>query len=131
MDYNFADLATHYLHTEQLIRYDQIIQLLNNEEKFARKSLKKSYKIFVKALQNLKEYLEKTQIYYSFGSNCKGGYWEISYEVFATLNRKCPNEMKIIYSARSEEFNKDFVRIYWEVTQTLPENLIKEFENWT
>ncbi|EAY30067.1 hypothetical protein [Microscilla marina] len=130
MNFNFEDLATHYLHNEQLIKYDQIIQLLNNEEKFTRKSLQKSYKIFVKALQNLQNYLENTQEYYTSGNNCRGGYWEITYDIFATLNRECPNEMKIIYSARSEEFSKNHVRIYWEGTQTLPESLIVEFKNW-
>ena len=130
MNFDFEDLATHYLHNEQLIKYDQIIQLLNNEEKFTRKSLQKSYKIFVKALRNLKDYLEKTQNYYSSGNSCKGGYWEISYEIFATLNQECPDEMKIIYSVRSEEFSKNHVRIYWEGAQTLPESLIVEFKNW-
>ena len=126
----FEDLATHYLHTEQLIRYDQIIVLLNNEEAFTRKALQNSYKIFIKALRNLKTYLEENQNLVSSGNNCKGGYWEISYETFAQLNRECPKEMKIIYSSRSEEFGKNYVRIYWEGSQTLPENLIKEFESW-
>mgnify|MGYP001080020632 CR=1 FL=1 len=130
MDIKFEDLATHYLHCEQLIKYDQIIMLLNNEEAFTRKALQNSYKIFVKALKNLKAYLEKTQNFICSGNNCKGGYWEISYDTFATLNRECPDEMKIIYSSRSEEFGKDYVRIYWEGSQTLPENLIKEFESW-
>ncbi|WP_026998892.1 hypothetical protein [Eisenibacter elegans] len=129
-DITFLDLAVHYLQTEQLVKINQLTTIISQQQKLVQNSLRISHKIFLRAFQNIEEYLTWFKFAYETGQNSKGNYIAFPYEAFAKLNRECNTEMEIMYSAEAQEFHPEHVRIYQDIHQALPEDMIQRYKHW-
>jgi len=108
---NFEELAILYLQEEQNLKYEQLTLKIGQEQAIIRRSLKASYQIFNKAVENI-EFCLKNLDNLSKGKDSTGNYLEFSYDIFKSLNKLCSKDMQILYTTNCLNFSENSVRLY-------------------
>lgn len=129
---DLQEISLHYLHNEQLNKYEQLTGQIARKQNMVKNSLKASFKILFKAIQNIKRSLATSEFAYTIDKDSKGEYWKISYPHFERLNALHFDEMQVIYAANCYSFDKGGVKIYKgdHLFNPLSEALIEKCKAW-
>ncbi len=125
----WEDLAFYHLHSEQVRVYEQMVSLYSNNQNTNRIAIQTSYKLFMNALKGISDFFQAQDIDFESGSNHKGTYLEFSYPVFARLNAEIPQAMEIMYSVNCIHFKQYTVKLDSEITQSLPDEVLKKYQH--
>ena len=123
----WKELATYYLHGEQVRVYEQLVNIYSNAQPLNCEALQLSYKIFVNSLKNISLFFQQQEINFESGSSQKGTYLEFDYAIFARLNAELPQDMEVIYGANCVHFKQYSVKLYSEIAQSLPDEVLKKY----
>ncbi len=123
----WEDLAHYYLHGEQVRVYEQLVNIYNNAQTVNCEALQLSYKLFVHSLKNISEFFQTHDLDFEYGSSQKGTYLEFEYTIFARLNAELPQDMAIMYGANCVHFSQYSVKLYSEIAQSLPDEILKKY----
>lgn len=123
----WEELANYYLHGEQVRVYEQLVSIYSNAQTPNCEALQLSYKLFVNSLRNISAFFQQHEIDFDSGSSQKGTYLEFSYEIFARLNAELPQDMDVMYGANCVQFKQYSVKLYSEIAQALPDDVIKKY----
>lgn len=129
---DLQEIAIHYLHNEQLTKYEQLTGLIARKENFAQIAMQTSFKILDKATRNIKNAIRESDIAFLIDRDSKGVYWKISYLLFAELHSTFIDEMNVLNAAECQEFEKDSVKLYWgsHLYAPLSQSLIEKCKTW-
>jgi hypothetical protein len=125
---SWEELAYYHLHSEQVRIYEQLVSIYSNSQKVNTEVLQISYKIFVASLNKIIDFFQKNDLEFEAGSSFKGTHIEFSYPIFAQLNAEYPQEMEIMYAAHCVFFEQFSVKLYGEIAQALPDEIVKKYQ---
>lgn len=108
----FEDLGFDYLHQEQILKLEQITFSLSQNNPILVKNFRQNLKSLENSFCVLKNHLKNKNLSLYKGSDIRGEYFEISYEVFAELNSTYPIEMSTIHSLGCLDFSEYQVKLY-------------------
>jgi hypothetical protein len=126
---SWTELARYYQHSEQMRTYEQLVGIYSQAHSVNRLALRTSYRLFVRAVKRISDFFHLQNLDFEAGKSHQGVFLAFSYEIFARLNAEFPQEMEILQGARCLAFNQYSVRLYNEIAQVLPDEILIKYND--